>query len=689
MARSAAVRDRLGYWRTLLGVVPSQRVLRAMWHRALDPPRYRRPRPTTTAEARAAAEALALRPRLFPFADEEMHAVYEEALPGEAARAVARAEAVLRHEVEIFGTQVPWGPERDWQADPLHGPLYGRSFLPAEPAETIDFLRSGPDPKWPWELARGAHLLLLGVGARLAPDLRTAAARVVAEEIASFIADNPPGQGIHWTSPLEVALRALHWLAALELVGDDGPGDFRRQLGGALIEHGRFLAANLEDRGIVPANHLIGNWLGLLVVATALDGVVEAGAWQRAALRGLEREAERQVLADGADFEASTSYHRFTLELLLAADRVARAARLPLALGPTLGRMFRFVAGYLGPDGCEPAFGDGDEGRVLPLAPYRPRYQAYLLSVGVVRHGETALRRRGVAFSAEAAWLGGLAGWRRWQGLGEQTAPASESFPAGGIHVLRSERLEVTLRCGGYGQQGVGGHAHNDQLSLAVWLDGAPLVVDPGTFCYGADPVWRNHLRGTAAHATVMVGAAEQSPLYDGRMFALPDAAHAVLDELVEAGESARLAAHHRGYRRLACRATHHREVLLDRRRAALLVCDTIEGRGQAAVEAHYPLGDAAVRPLERGELDQLLGELQDAPWFAGSTPRQGVMVLRDGHPPAALLTLDATPAPWIRQGWWAPGYGLRRPATLVCIGTHTPLPITYRVLLVSFPGRA
>jgi hypothetical protein len=661
-----------------------------MVHRAFDPPRYRCPRSATAAEARAAALALAARPRLFPFTDEEMCAVYEEALPGEAARAVARAEAVLRHEIEIFGAPVPPAPRggrRDWHVDFLRG----QSFAPAAPAETIDFLRAGCDPKGPWELARGAHLLLLGVGARLAPDLRAAAGRATVEEIASFLTDNPPGEGVHWTSPLEVALRALHWLAALELVGDDGPVDFRRQLGGALVEHGRFLAANLEDRGLVPANHLIGNWLGLLLVGAALDGVAEASAWRRAAIRGLEREAEHQVLSDGADFEASTSYHRFTLELLLAADRVARAARLPLSLGPTLRRMFRFVAGYLGPDGCEPAFGDGDEGRVLPMAPYPPRYQAYLLSVGVVRHGEAALRRPGVAFSAEAAWLGGQAGWRRWRALGEYAAPASESFPAGGIHVLRSERLQVMLRCGGYGQQGVGGHAHNDQLSLAVWLDGAPLVVDPGTHCYAADPAWRDHLRGTAAHATVMVDAAEQSPIYDGRMFALPDAARAALDELAEEGACARLVAHHHGYRRLPCRATHHREVLLDRRRAALLVRDTIEGRGTAAVEACYPLGDAEARPLTQEELDRLLIELRDAPWLMGYTAREGVAVLRGGRPWAALVTLgaDLVPRLQIRQGWWAPGYGQRRPAMLVCVGVQAPLPITCRVLLVSFPGRA
>src|SRR5207245_2331889 len=93
---------------------------------------------------------------------------------------------------------------------------------------------------------------------------------------------------------------------------------------------------------LVPANHLVADWLGLLAIGLAVDGAVEAPAWRRAAARGLAREAGRQVEPDGAAFEASTGYHRFTLELLLAADRLGRAARL--GLGPAN----HLVADWLG-----------------------------------------------------------------------------------------------------------------------------------------------------------------------------------------------------------------------------------------------------------------------------------------------------------------------------------------------------
>ena len=60
-------------------------------------------------------------------------------------------------------------------------------------------------------------------------------------------------------------MRALHWLAAVELAGGATalPRAFVERLAGALLADGCFLATHLEDRGIVPANHLLGNYVGL------------------------------------------------------------------------------------------------------------------------------------------------------------------------------------------------------------------------------------------------------------------------------------------------------------------------------------------------------------------------------------------------------------------------------------------
>lgn len=613
-----------------------------------------------------------------------MRQLYREALPASLARTRRRAEAILRGEHVIFGR--PAGT-LGWHQD-ARGLLH---FDPATPAGRFPLVEPGPDPRGAWERARGSFWTELGVAVRLEPDLRTPAAERLAGEIHSFLDENPLGLGVHWTSPLEAALRALHWLAAIDLIGrEEVLALLGRRFAGTLVEHGRFIVDNLERHGVVPANHLLANAVGLLAIGLAVGQADDAAEWRRESLRLIAGEAQRQVLRDGSFFEGSTSYHRFALELLLAGQRLAERAVLGLDLGKTLGRMFRFVAGTLGPDGTEPAYGDGDDGRVWPMAERRPREHGYLLPVGVVLLGDPWLRRAGVGFSEEAAWLAGRDGYRRWQAMPESRPAPWSSYREGGIHVLRGGDDQLEMRCGGHGQRGVGGHSHNDQLSLVVWLDGQPLVIDPGTYCYASDPSWRDYFRGTACHSTLLVDGVEQSALLDERMFALPDQARGRCRELEDDVARARLVGTHRGFTRLGCRALVRRSVELDRRLRSIIVEDHVQGRGQAAVESRFCLGDLEVllpSPCELpSAITRHLGTVLGERW-RGSAP---ALAMRGGLPWAALVALDDSPPLERLAGWWSPGYGERRPASIVRLRRRVRLPATFVVGMVPLsPGVA
>ena len=520
-------------------------------------------------------------------------------VPDALVRFERRGRQILDHEIEIFGRSCALGPRIDWERDPISG-------------------TRGGDPKGQWELARGGHLVELGAAARLHPELLEPARHDVRATIERFLDACPVGLGIHYTSSLEVALRAIHWLAAIELCGGASafPRSFVERLAGALLADGHFLVTHLEDSGVAPANHLLGDLVGLYVLGLALDGTPPARRWVRLARRGIEREAARQVGADGAHFEASTAYHRFALELLLVAFSAARAhgVDLPVTVTETLHRMFGFARGYLQPDGSEPGFGDSDDARLLPMVPRAPRDHGYLASLGVGLFGDPALRAPGLPFAEEALWWIGPEAHRAWQWVPASADARSASFPSGGVHVLRDRDVYVALRSGSHGQHGVGGHAHNDQLSLVIHAGGAPLIIDPGTGCYTADALMRDRFRGTAAHATLVVDGCEQSPILDGRPFALPDRARAPRVTLEELGEVARLSAEHHGYQRLPARVTHRRTLVLHRRERVLLIDDQLAGRGRGAVELRFPIFGTArlgARPATRAriaELTQLLG---------------------------------------------------------------------------------
>ena len=87
------------------------------------------------------------------------------------------------------------------------------------------------------------------------------------------------------------------------------------------------------------------------------------------------------------------------------------------------------------------------------------------------------------------------------------------AFPDFGLYVWRSERLFLAIRCGSIGQNGRGGHAHNDQLSLALTIDGEDWISDPGTYLYTPSPEHRNAYRSVTAHFAPKMGNTEPGRL--------------------------------------------------------------------------------------------------------------------------------------------------------------------------------
>jgi hypothetical protein len=74
------------------------------------------------------------------------------------------------------------------------------------------------------------------------------------------------------------------------------------------------------------------------------------------------------------------------------------------------------------------------------------------------------------------------------------------AYPDFGLYLYRSSRLYLAVRCGAIGQNGKGGHAHNDHLSIELNVDGEDWITDPGTYLYTPLPERRNQYRSVKAH---------------------------------------------------------------------------------------------------------------------------------------------------------------------------------------------
>ena len=289
----------------------------------------------------------------------------------------------------------------------------------------------GVDVKAPWELARLQHLVQLAwayIGARAkeagfeAPETYASEFR---NQVLDFLAANPPRFGVNWYSTMEVAIRAANLLLALDLFRRHGArfdAAFMGEFTAAVEAHGRHIVNNPEGSEAHRANHYLAGIAGLLFVAAYLPRTPETDRWLAFAVRQLIAEVERQFTPDGANFEASTGYHRLSAEMAIYAtalvlglprDKTAALAEYdsrpwrhhpalppaPVEMHPLPGtgdapgaeaprspfppwyferleRMAEFSMHVTKPDGRPVQIGDTDSGRFFKLCPLYRRMTA-------------------------------------------------------------------------------------------------------------------------------------------------------------------------------------------------------------------------------------------------------------------------------------------------------------------------
>src|SRR5262249_31855158 len=200
----------------------------------------------------------------------------------------------------------------DWQRDPITGARYPDRFSHWRAAVPATLAGVGGDIKGPWEIGRCQHFPVLGQAYWLTGGERYAA--TFAGTIDDFLDRNPPGCGVQWTCTMDVALRIVSWIAGLAFF-DGAPaltaGWWKRLLR-SVVEHGRFIAGNLEfgtlDGRLVTSNHYLANLLGLCWIGYAFPDRDANYVWRGLAEYGFECEMARRIHPDGDSLESGLPY---------------------------------------------------------------------------------------------------------------------------------------------------------------------------------------------------------------------------------------------------------------------------------------------------------------------------------------------------------------------------------------------
>ena len=272
----------------------------------------------------------------------------------------------------------------DWQISFKTGFRWSSNAWNTEMRKDLPF---GVDIKEPWELSRMQHLPILAYASSLSDsDRQGEYLNEFQCQILDFICQNPPGFGVDWACPMDIAIRLVNWLVAYDFFRTTGASfdpKFERILVGSIHDHAQHVFRFREFSPIENNNHYLSNLCGLIFAAAYLPDNPSSRKWLKLALPALIKEVEHQFNPDGSNFEGSVSYHRLSAEMVAyTAGVVQRMHRERGGIWKNLisdrdfsqfmmklKKMAEFSMDVTNSSGRVWQIGDNDNGRFLKLQP--------------------------------------------------------------------------------------------------------------------------------------------------------------------------------------------------------------------------------------------------------------------------------------------------------------------------------
>ena len=431
-----------------------------------------------------------------------------------------RAQQIAAGEYELLGKPVTITPSMNWHTDPSTGYTWSKDFFGRvsyhKIPEHVDF-------KDIWELGRQQYVVELSRSWLMASD--TSHAELARDMILSWIDGNPFCHGIHWTSGLEVGVRAISWIWALANLHDFSgwrPGEQER-----IVESLGLHAYYLENHFSFyssPYNHIIGEAAGLYLIATVLRGSTHAARWQQVACRVLMEYGPKQFYDDGFCVEQAMGYHYFTSGFMVLAQMAAnQISDTDLQLEKLLRHALRAGILFRQPDGNWPMIGDVDSAQSIPVA--RENYWdfsgshhlaaaafddptiACTLSAGQNSDHDQAQ-------FGELFWVLGCDGMQTRRQM-ETEKPSLIRLPDAGYFVAGDDRDFILMDAGpisaGLHRDATpsAAHGHADTLQVLYQLNGRSILCDAGMPNYAGDLARADYFRSPQSHNTVSMEGAD------------------------------------------------------------------------------------------------------------------------------------------------------------------------------------
>ena len=440
--------------------------------------------------------------------------------------------------------------------------------------------------------------------------LGTDGGRLRARALVSEWLARPPSDPVV-RAPHVIAARVTAWLAHYDFFAASADDAFRQRLMARLMVEARTLAASIPTPD--HDHHALTCLKGLLACAVAMP---EQSGFLTRVMRHIGPEVGRQVLADGAHAERSPGVQLAALRELAEMRALMQIGQIapPLALAAALDRMSPVLR----------ALRHGDGG----LALFNGSHEENPVGIDLVLSQAT----RGRSVAAE--------------------------MPQGGFIRIQSGRSLLLLDAGPPPPPGFDGCAHAGTLSFELSIGRERLIVNCGA---GILPAWRDALRATAAHSTLVAADTSSSEFRGGAVARRP--AHVTIDHRQSSGAHW-LDLGQDGYLP-GFGATHNRRIYIADGGEDIRGEDALVGETAVAFVLRFHLHPLvkAVRDGQEGGLDEEGGAvlltlpsgavwrlradsgrlgIEDSVYLGGDSPRRTVQIVIGVAPRPANAAVDA-----------------------------------------------
>lgn len=517
-------------------------------------------------------------------------------------------KTVLDGSYSILGHPLPlknnWSWHEDWRFKKIWSPKYFKQYSFYGP-------RGKPyDVKFPWELSRVQYLIPVLENAILFPD-EADWLDYVHDTISDWQSQNPLAMSVAWY-PMEASMRLTSYVQLLDLLLLHTNEDEKVQrvisvLVQLIAEHGHFVWETREytdDCG----NHYAANLAGLCLAGTSLRKIyAPAKKWLAFSQQEINREVLGQFTRDGVNFEKSTGYHRLVTELFLSSiiAQEKSGISVPQEVKDRLHKACQFSKSMCRPDGWAVNFGDNDNAKVWDFAGLHSRNHSEFLNISAAYFQDGTLSTMVWQETVGAIWLFGNTVDKN---LLIPDEDGYNYYNDGGYLAVKGANNHFVMDVGEVGQNGKGGHGHNDLFSFELSLSGQAIVVDSGCPIYTGDLAKKDHYRSSFSHNGLMVDNTELADFL-GAWRIKNDAVPKNI-ALKEVGATITLSGEHQAYARLLSPVIHCREVTIKLHEHYIACKDSLIASAPHVIQRQlYFSPDLTVENLEASQL-VLIGPL-------------------------------------------------------------------------------